>query len=312
MTSRSVQTSITLNISAAERDTGLSKDTLRVWERRYGFPQPDRDAFGERAYPLEQIERLRVIRRLLDGGHRPGKLMALSDDALAMLALEADARPDPLASMGTDQDDLLRLIDLVKAHDVEALRAGLSQAAVRMGLDRFVMSVCAPLNALVGEAWARGQIEIFEEHLYTESIQVVLRNAISSIPAASPRPRVLLTTFPQEVHGLGLLMAEALLALEGCRCLSLGIQTPVMDIARAAQAQRADIVALSFSACLNANQVLDGLAELRARLDPGTDIWAGGQSAALQRALPSGIFTLRALADIGPAVQRWHADHPPL
>jgi len=31
------------NISAVERDTGLSKDTLRVWERRYGFPKPLRD-----------------------------------------------------------------------------------------------------------------------------------------------------------------------------------------------------------------------------------------------------------------------------
>ena len=35
-------------IAAVERDTGLSKDILRVWERRYGFPKPGRDAFGER------------------------------------------------------------------------------------------------------------------------------------------------------------------------------------------------------------------------------------------------------------------------
>ena len=31
-------------IADVERDTGLSKDTLRVWERRYGFPLPLRDA----------------------------------------------------------------------------------------------------------------------------------------------------------------------------------------------------------------------------------------------------------------------------
>jgi hypothetical protein len=35
-----------LPIAAVERDTGLAKDTLRVWERRYGFPQPGRDANG--------------------------------------------------------------------------------------------------------------------------------------------------------------------------------------------------------------------------------------------------------------------------
>ena len=54
-----------VNIAAVERDTGLSKDTLRVWERRYGFPAPMRDRFGERLYPLEQVDRLRLIRRLM-------------------------------------------------------------------------------------------------------------------------------------------------------------------------------------------------------------------------------------------------------
>ena len=38
-------------IAAVERDVGLSKDVLRVWERRYGFPAPARDANGERLYP---------------------------------------------------------------------------------------------------------------------------------------------------------------------------------------------------------------------------------------------------------------------
>ena len=50
-----------LSIAAVERETGLSKDTLRVWERRYGFPTPGRDPFGERIYPIDQVERLRVV-----------------------------------------------------------------------------------------------------------------------------------------------------------------------------------------------------------------------------------------------------------
>ena len=47
-----------LSIAAVERDTGLSKDTLRVWERRYGFPSPERDAAGDRLYPPAQVARL--------------------------------------------------------------------------------------------------------------------------------------------------------------------------------------------------------------------------------------------------------------
>ena len=60
-----------LPIAAVERETGLAKDTLRVWEKRYGFPQPLRDASGNRLYPAEQVQRLLLVRRLLDAGLRP-------------------------------------------------------------------------------------------------------------------------------------------------------------------------------------------------------------------------------------------------
>ena len=45
------------NITAVERDTGLSKDLLRMWERRYGFPAPQRDQHGERVYSVADVER---------------------------------------------------------------------------------------------------------------------------------------------------------------------------------------------------------------------------------------------------------------
>ena len=251
-----------LPIAAVERDTGLSKDTLRVWERRYGFPQPVRDTFDERVYPADQVERLRLIARLL------------------------------------------------KQHDVAALRRALSQAALRLGLGRFVTDLLAPLNVMVGEAWVRGEIQVFEEHMYTESVTAVLRGAIGSapVPPMAGRPRVLLATFPQEAHALGLLMAEAMLVLEGCECVSLGVQTPVLEIAQAAQANRVQIVGLSFSASGNANQLLRGLQELRAKLPPEVAIWAGGSHPALRRRELAGITPVPSLADIPPLLAQWAAE----
>jgi len=72
------QPEVHLNISAVERETGLSKDVLRIWERRYGFPEPKRDDNAERQYPPEQVAKLRAIKRLMDTGMRPGKLMRRS------------------------------------------------------------------------------------------------------------------------------------------------------------------------------------------------------------------------------------------
>ena len=79
-------------------------------------------------------------------------------------------------------------------------------------------------------------------------------------------------------HALGLLMAEALLSLEGAARLSLGVQTPPAQPPGAVAAHRADVVALSFSGQLPNRAVPDGLAELRALLPASVEIWVGGSS----------------------------------
>lgn len=304
-------TVVHLSISAVERDTGLSKDTLRVWERRYGFPNPERDAFGERIYPLEQVDRLRAIRRLMDVGHRPGKIIGLD---MAELQALADTSTSLAAGHRSESDsdlhpDIALLLELTKAHDVEELRRQLGQRLLRLGLARFVIELVAPLTQKIGDAWSRGQLEIYEEHLFTESMQVVLRSAISTIPQPGSRPRVLLTTFPTESHGMGLLMAEALLALEGCRCISLGTQTPIWDIVLASTAQQIDIVALSFSPVMNPNQVIDGLMELRAKLPRSVEIWAGGKCPILQRRPPADVRVVTELTDLSLALGDWRHRH---
>jgi methylmalonyl-CoA mutase cobalamin-binding subunit len=104
---------------------------------------------------------------------------------------------------------------------------------------------------------------------------------------------------------MGLLMAEALLALEGCRCISLGTQTPIWDIVLAATAQNIDIVALSFSPVMNPNQVVDGLNELRAKLPRSIEIWAGGRCPVLQRRPPADIRVISELTDLTKSLSDW-------
>ena len=53
-------------IAEVERETGLGKDTLRVWERRYGFPTPSRDPQGERLYDEAMIDIPAFLRRQAD------------------------------------------------------------------------------------------------------------------------------------------------------------------------------------------------------------------------------------------------------
>lgn len=291
-----------MNIAAVERDCGLPKDTLRVWERRYGFPTPLRDARDERLYPPNQVAKLRQLRRLVDAGHRPGKVVNLSAEALTSLLRGLDT-----PGSQSDRVEAQQVLAHLAAYQAERLREFLYGLVMRLGLRGFAAEVGPQLAQAVGAAWAQGKLEIHQEHLFTEQFTTVMRTAINSAlgGAAQGRPQVLLSTFPQEPHVLGLLMAEAMFVLEGCRCVSLGVQTPVSDIAAAARALHSDIVALSFSANFPANQAQTGLAELRETAPERAEIWVGGACAGLR--VRPGILVLRELSDVGPAVSAWRA-----
>jgi DNA-binding transcriptional MerR regulator len=290
------------NIAAVERDTGLSKDTLRVWERRYGFPNPQRDQHDERLYTLPQLEKLRLLRLLIDYGHRPSKIINRSTAELSQLI--ASRAPSQAAP-----PEIEAIIELLLRHDVEGFRAALMQNLMRQGLLQFVTQTVTALNHWIGEAWLAGRIAIFDEHLYSEHVQNILRNAILAEPGRGSAPRVLLTSLPGEKHRIGLLMVEAVLAAEGVACVGLGTETPVIDIRNAVPAYGVDIVALSFSSAITQSAALAGLVELRGLLPQGIEIWAGGGALGRARKAADGVLLLRSFDDMRYALTRWRAEN---
>jgi MerR family transcriptional regulator, light-induced transcriptional regulator len=312
MNDRPQRAMLTLSIAAVERDTGLSKDTLRVWERRYGFPAPDRDPSGERAYPLDQVERLRLIRRLLDAGHRPGRTVPLDLVDLQRLAEAAGPEPMELPRSGWDAAALDDYLALVRQHDLEGLRRQFGRDLARVGLPIFVCELVVPLTRSIGDAWLRGQMQVFEEHACTEVLQSVLRTAVGALPPPEPldAPRVLLSTLPGEPHALAMQLDEALLRVEGVVSVPLGPQTPVWDLVLAAEAYRCDVVALGFSGSTSPGATFDALAELRSKLPARVALWVGGNAPVLQRRRIEGVRPFEALQDIPAAVADWRARQP--
>lgn len=304
--------SVCWTIAEVERDTGLGKDTLRVWERRYGFPRPNRDALGERQYSHAQLLQLRLIKRLIDLGHRPGKIVGLDVLALEQLCEQASSFSHqrysslPHTASELEAEWLLWL----QTNQFDTLRHALQQHIMRFGLGLTVDQLIAPLCVAVGESWLRGELSIYQEHLFSQTVQNLMREAIVQAEASTSRqhrpPKVLLTTTPAEHHQLGLLMAECFFTLEGCDRVALGPRTPVPDIAQAAIQLQTDIVALSFSAHASKRDVNDSLSQLKELLPPSIELWVGGAALALQRkGLPTGVVIMKRASDVGLQVAGW-------
>lgn len=302
-----------LPIAAVEREVGVSKDTLRVWERRYGFPQPQRDEAGNRSYPLSQVERLRTVKRLLDAGYRAGGVVGLSAAKLAQLAARLDSAPAASAAAAPGDLAWSALFEAAARSDVHALRAGLLRALSQLGLRNFIRQVLQPLTVQVGQAWLDGRLPVHAEHLCTEVVHAVLQHALLQLPvAADARPRVLLATSTGEPHGLGLLMAQAMMGLEGCDTVSLGVMTPPGEIVAAAKALHVDVVAMSYSGCMPKRASAASVQQVLAALPADTGLWLGGRAAAGMLLTQDGGARMQVfshLDEIAAAAAHWRAEH---
>lgn len=279
------------SIGTVERDTGIKRDTLRVWERRYGFPKPVRNDKGERLYPEEQLRQLQRIRRLLDQGCRAGKLLPPDEDKLN--ELESSLRVIIPAS--SDVESILRAVSEADAGRVKAFFNLLYK---KQGLVDFIALTVVPLLHTVGERWASGQLHVFEEHFLSQQLIQFINSKIASMPGKADKPEVLLATLPGEEHTLGLLMVSAMLSAQNIPAINLGSKVPMDQIQRAVDKFQVNTVGITFSGAYQYNHIRDDLHEMRDLLPDGVDIWIGGEGVRRLRKLPAGVTKFMSLDNL--------------
>ncbi|MBY0416193.1 MAG: MerR family transcriptional regulator [Bdellovibrionales bacterium] len=81
-------------INVVEKETSISKYLLRMWERRYTFPRPERDQKGERIYTDADVEKLKLVKKLMEEGYRPSKIIDQGLPELRVLSKSFDHSKD--------------------------------------------------------------------------------------------------------------------------------------------------------------------------------------------------------------------------
>jgi MerR family transcriptional regulator/heat shock protein HspR len=108
-------------ISMAARLLGMHPQTLRKYER-LGLVQPSRTIGSMRLYSRDELERLRVIKRLVDDGgiNLAGvqRLLSIAEVVQRIRPLVTTSREDQLPSrdvrrrLGQEIDELLRMLGM--------------------------------------------------------------------------------------------------------------------------------------------------------------------------------------------------------
>jgi DNA-binding transcriptional MerR regulator/methylmalonyl-CoA mutase cobalamin-binding subunit len=265
------------SIRVASRLTGISADKLRIWERRYGFPAPLRTATGLRVYSDDDVQRLALVARAMEAGYRAGDAIAESPEKLKRFVFEAAEPREPQPAVPLDVEGMLRAL---RADEIEAVRDGLRQTAASLGPRRFVTDVATPLVEAAGNAWHEGRISVRHEHLLSATLSTQLRLLLAAYEQPRGGPIILLTTLPQEQHGLGIEMAALYLALSGFTIRMLGVDTPIAEIVEAALGLRADVVGISVSTAAEPRAAAAALRSLLGKLPSHVELWLGGRAGA--------------------------------
>lgn len=258
------------NIKTVAELTGIPRNTLLAWERRYSVVSPDREDNGYRLYTDEDVERLKAIKGLVDAGHRVSEAIRL---------LERDQVPASPGRVGEEEG-----VEALKAALTDALlafdRAGADELRRRMTLlpfESLIQDIYLPVMCDIGELWEAGQATVAQEHFASAFVREQLIGMLQNL-ASGPRGgrRVLCAGLEGEDHELGLLGVAVRMALRGWRVTYLGANLPLEELATVAWEHRPELVCQSVVRPRDKGELLAYGHSLRQRCPPECLVVIGG------------------------------------
>ncbi|MEP6781342.1 MAG: MerR family transcriptional regulator, partial [Gemmatimonadaceae bacterium] len=236
-------------ISVVSERTGLSRDVLRVWERRYQAVEPLRTAGGQRLYSDQQLERFQLLAKATRNGRSIGSIAGLSTAALSKIVEDDEsARPSApkvseIAEGDRENGVAAEIAELALTHalalDATSLDRELRRAVGNYGLPMFLEATVPALMRRIGDEWAAERLAIPHEHLASAVVLTILLEAIRSVPEIPGAPRLLVATPAGEEHVVGAALIAAAAALDGWSVLFLGANVPAVDLVLAAHGVQA-------------------------------------------------------------------------
>ncbi|MEX2315320.1 MAG: MerR family transcriptional regulator [Thermomicrobiales bacterium] len=278
------------NTKAVAQTTGVPADTIRAWERRYGFPHPFRSTSNQRLYSERDIG---VIGWLRD---RTQEGMTISQ-ALQRLRLEnPEAFDDPPAPPSVPADEpprdpqaervLRRLLDAVAVFDSQTADHAIDEALALFSIEAFCARVVEPAMEEIGERGGDDDLSDAIAQFATRLIARRLSPIFTQVLPAIGRGTIVVACPPGAAHEVGSLTLAICLCLRGWSVVYLGASLSAAGLVAASRSVRPDLVCLSAATADAAQQATGLVRALRSEVSPAPLVALAGTAFATLGPLP--------------------------
>lgn len=255
-----------------ERLTGLTADTIRVWERRYGAVNPDRTQGNKRRYSGSHIRRLVLLRRATELGHSIGQVVRLPDQELRQII--GSSTPDIGSQVSLYAAIVEDYMKAIVEYDVQKAESILSRTAAILPPMTLTLEVLVPLMRRVGEAWIADELRISHEHIISGQLRSLLGSLLRHSERKPDAPRMIVATPPSHLHEFGAIIGAFMAAGRGFEPIYLGTHMPFDETARAATDSGASVILLSIARDCEPGELESLRAGIRS-LTEQHEVWLG-------------------------------------
>ncbi len=280
-------------IETVSKMTGIPAVSLRNWEKRYGFPCPERTPGGHRYYSADDVEFLKKANRWVDEGQTLNQISRIYLQKHSALNSEilSDSADAPKTVILDDVSYRVELIyDALLDFDQMATLQHYATLSAKLSVEQLFDQVFGALQRRLRKEWKEKNITLAQEHFASAFVRLKLSTFLSLDFPPTQDTRILASPLTEEGHESGLMVLTAHLKYRGYQVFYFGTDIPIEDLKGVVEEIKPDVVCLSYADCSKVKENLKYFSKIEVPICIGGLLGPASEIKALQNSAPANIY----------------------
>ena len=280
-------------IKDLENLSGIKAHTIRIWEQRYHFLNPQRTETNIRYYSNSELKTVLNIALLNKYGFKISHIDKMTADVMNDKILS-------LSQIEAQQERLVNeLINCMIDMNIDLFETKLEDYILTKGIERTVVQIIFPFLERIGILWLTNHINPGQEHLVTNIIRQKLLVGIDNIKLTPPYKSTAVLFLPEgEHHELGILFAYFLLKVKGIKVIYVGANIPIKDIEFIAQYKKPNFLYCHLTSVAHNFNFEKFLVNAQNRLPEFPVVVSGAVTLNYKKRVPNNVSLKKSLSEV--------------